>query len=72
MCGGVSRIFGMDKRKQLLDAKIRRYRIYGIYDFVRNKLIRVSLDLETILFDYDIEDYDEERYDVVSFDVILG
>lgn len=62
----------MDKIAKLAAFRLRPYRIYGIYDFITDKLIHVGLDLDSVLFEYDIEDYDEERYDIVSFDVLLA
>lgn len=61
----------IDKEKTLSKWKMKRYRIYGIFDFVLERLIYVSLDKESAMIEYDIEDYNEERFDVVSFDVML-
>ena len=61
----------VNKQEQIGKIKLKRYRIYGIFDFQNDLLIYVGLDLDGVQFEYDIEDYDEERFDIVSFDVLL-
>lgn len=57
---------------QMLDIlNARRYRIYGVFDFLEKKLINVSIDQEYLELEYDLAGYDEERFKVVSFDVFL-
>jgi hypothetical protein len=48
-----------------------QYRIYGIFDFVEEKLIYVNMSLEETDLEFDMTGYDVERYDVVEFDVVL-
>jgi hypothetical protein len=51
------------------------YQIYGIFDFVKKKLIYVNLSLEETELEFDLEfdlsDYDRERYDIVEFSVVI-
>ena len=60
------------KKGQLEKLKPKRYRIYGIFNFKTNKLIQVSMDIESVDLDFDISDYDTEVFDIVSFDVLLA
>lgn len=48
-----------------------RVRIYGIFCFKDEKLLKVSLDMEELEFEFNLEGYDEKEYGIVLFDVIL-
>jgi hypothetical protein len=60
------------KTKQLRALKLRKYRIYGIFDFLNKKLIYVDLNIEDTYFKFDLEGYDSANYGVVSFNVMLA
>jgi hypothetical protein len=63
---------GTDKQKKQLDKlKPRKYRIYGILNFVERKLVYVDLDMEKVVFEFDLEGYDKENFGIVSFIVVL-
>lgn len=49
----------------------KEYTIYGIFDFKGQALVHVGLDLDKVVFEFEMEGYDEENYDVISFDVVL-
>jgi hypothetical protein len=62
----------MRKNEALKKLKSKSHRIYGIYDFNKNKLVAVQLSQEAIELDYDLGCYDDnEEKKIVSFDVIL-
>lgn len=61
----------INKKQQLNRLSPKKYRIYGIFDFDLNRLIYVNLDIEKVIFEFDLEGYDSEKYDIISFDVIL-
>ena len=46
-------------------------RIYGIFCFKNEKLLKVSLDIEELEFDFNLEGYNEKDYGIVMFDVML-
>ena len=60
-----------EKKQQLEVLKPRKYRIYGIFDFVGRRLIYVDLDIEKVSFEFDLAGYDPDNYGIVSFAVIL-
>lgn len=60
------------KEKRLKKLKPKRYRIYGIFDFISKTLIQVDLDLEKLTFEYELTGYDPNKYDIVSFDIIVN
>lgn len=60
------------KKQQLESLKPRKYRIYGIFDFVGRKLIYVDLDIDKVSFEFDLAGYDPENFGIVSFGVILA
>lgn len=60
------------KKQQLEELKPRKYRIYGIFNFVERKLVYVDLDMEKVVFEFDLEGYDEENFGIVSFFVMLA
>lgn len=49
----------------------KKYIIYGIFDFNTQSLISVGLDLDEIVFDFELEGYDEDKFDVISFEVVV-
>ena len=59
------------RKKNLQKMNPNQYRIYGIFDFVEEKLIYVNMSLEETDLEFDMTGYDVERYDVVEFDVVL-
>lgn len=59
------------KKQQLEVLKPRKYRIYGIFNFVERKLVYVDLDMDKVVFEFDLEGYDEENFGIVSFFVML-
>jgi hypothetical protein len=61
------------RRKEIIKKlKSKIHRIYGIYDFKKNKLIAVNLNKESIELEYDMEGYEEDKgKKIVSFDVTL-
>lgn len=59
------------KKRQLNKLKPNQYRIYGIFDFDKKKLIYVNMSEEEVELEFDLVGYDEDRYDIVQFDVIL-
>ena len=59
------------KKQQLEALKPRKYRIYGIFNFVERKLVYVDLDMDKVVFEFDLEGYDEENFGIVSFFVML-
>ena len=61
----------VNKQEQLGKIKLKRYRVYGIFDFQNERLVYVGLDMEAVQLEYDIEEYNEEQFDIVSFDVLL-
>jgi hypothetical protein len=46
-------------------------RIYGIFSFKEEKLLKVSLDMDELEFDFNLEGYNETDYGIVLFDVVL-
>jgi hypothetical protein len=64
-------VMSVNKEEQIGKIKLKRYRVYGIFDFQSELLVYVGLSMESVQLEYDIEEYDEERYDIVSFDVLL-
>ena len=50
----------------------KRYTIYGIFDFKAKELIHVGLDVDKVVFEFELEGYDEENFDVISFDVVVA
>ena len=58
------------KQKVLNQLRPKPYIIYGIFDFREKRLIYVSLDLEEVELQFDLEDYDE-NYDVISFNMLI-
>ena len=62
----------MRKNEALKKLKSKPHRIYGIYDFKKNKLVAIQLSQEAIELEYDMGCYDaKEEKKIVSFDVIL-
>ncbi len=59
------------KKQQLEELKPRKYRIYGIFNFVERRLVHVDLDMDKVVFEFDLAGYDEENYGIVSFFVML-
>lgn len=51
--------------------KLKKYRIYGIFNFKTKQLLYVNLDLEQLELEYGLGDYDEKICDIVSFEVVL-
>jgi hypothetical protein len=49
--------------------KPKTYTIYGIFDFQKNRLLKISLIQEDLELEYDLEGYDSDRYDIVSFQI---
>ena len=62
----------LNKQALLGKIKLKKYRIYGIFDFETQRIVYINLDMNSVKLEYDIEDYDEERYDIIFFDIILG
>jgi len=60
-----------DKKQKLSQLSPKKYRVYGIFNFETNTLICVDLDIENVLFEFDIEGYNPSQYDIISFDVML-
>lgn len=61
----------LNRSEQLGKIRLKRYRVYGIFDFENERLVYVGLDIESVQLEYDIEEYNEEQFDIVSFDVLL-
>jgi hypothetical protein len=59
-----------EKKQQLTKLKPKKYRVYGIFNFTKKKLVYVNLDMDAVKFEYDLE-YNTEDYDIISFDIIL-
>lgn len=59
-----------NKKKVLASVKPKKYRIYGIFDFQKQKLLYINLDPEMVDLEFKLSGYDEERYDIVEFDVM--
>lgn len=51
--------------------KSKKYRIYGIFDFKKKKLLSVDLSLEHIELEYDLGDYDKDNCNVIEFEIFL-
>ncbi len=45
------------------------YRIYGIFDFKKNTLLSVSLDLDTLRMEYDLGNYNSKKVNIISFEL---
>ena len=60
------------KKKQLETLKPRKYRIFGIFNFMERKLVHVDLDMDKVVFEFDLAGYDEENFGIVSFFVMLA
>lgn len=62
----------LTKAGLLKKIKSRTHRIYGIFDFNKNKLTSVNLSKESIELEYDVGCYSpDENKKIVSFDVFL-
>jgi hypothetical protein len=61
----------IDKKQQINKLSPKRYKIYGIFDFNSNRLVYVDLDIEKVMFEFDLEEYDIEQYDIISFNIVL-
>jgi hypothetical protein len=61
-----------NKQKQLQSLKPRKYKIYGIFNFRQKKLVNVDLDMDKVLFEFDLAGYSEESHDIVAFEVLLA
>jgi hypothetical protein len=55
----------------ILLSKSTYYKIYGIFDITNKKLLYVSMDLEPVELEFDLESYDTGKYAVVSFGILL-
>jgi hypothetical protein len=60
------------KKAALSKVSPKKYIIYGIFDFDTQSLISVGLDLDKIVFEFELEGYDEEKFDVISFKVVVS
>lgn len=60
------------KKSTLSKILAQTYIIYGIFDFEKKSLVQVGLDLDEIIFAYELEGYDEDKFDVISFKVIVS
>jgi len=60
------------KHERLSKLKLRRYRIYGIFDFKAGKLIYVNMDIDQTELEFDMGDYDLDQYDIILFYVLLN
>jgi hypothetical protein len=61
----------MSKKEKIRKLKPNQYRIYGIFDFDKEDLIYINLNLEHTELEFDMSNYEEERYGIVEFKVIL-
>ena len=60
------------KTDLLAELPPKEYTIYGIFDFNTQSLISVGLDLDKVVFEFELEGYDEEKFDVISFEVVVS
>ena len=60
------------KNAALSKVSPKKYTIYGIFDFNTQSLILVGLDLDEVVFEFEMEGYDEEKFDVISFEVVVS
>jgi len=61
----------IDKKQQINKLNPKKYKIYGIFDFNSNKLVYIDLDIEKVMFEFDLEGYNIEQYDIISFNIVL-
>lgn len=59
------------QKDQLKKLQLKRYRIYGIFNFETEEMIYVTLSLDDAAFQFDLEGYDEAKFGVISFDVMV-
>ena len=59
------------KRTQLKKLKLKKYKIYGIFDFKADKLVYVTMDADNAEMELELGDYDPENYDIVCFEICL-
>lgn len=52
--------------------KPSRYRIYGIFNNKIEKLIFISLDLEAVEMEFELEGYDPDDYSVIGFNIAVS
>ena len=58
------------EKTKLLKLKPKKYRVYGIFNTKKEKLIYVNLDVEKVKLEFELEGYDDD-YDIISFDVVI-
>ena len=61
-----------EKKNKLKKIKTKQYRIYGIFNFEKEEIVFVHMDMDKITFEFDLEGYDENRFGIISFDVLLN
>lgn len=60
------------KKKSTKAKKTKSYRIYGIYDFKKNRLVQVSLKREDVEMEYEFEGYELPQFDIISFKIDIA
>lgn len=60
------------KKPNLRNKKLKEYRIYGIFNYTKNKLVFVHLDKEQVDLEYNLGDYDEADCKQINFKVAFS
>lgn len=59
------------KRKIELKVENKLHIIYGIFDFIDQKLVMVDVNIDSIELQYDVNEYDSKRYKIVELTINL-
>lgn len=60
------------KKKHRTKSAHNKYQIYGIFNREENKIVYVDLDMDNVLFEFELEGYNSETHDVISFGISLS